>query len=164
MVTELSALVKSIRTDVAKLQTAQHADAAATASKLDDFERRLLFAEAKSALNEAKAAGTESADDAGLSPIRPLSPSKAAVAPKAGRPPVVKTAGIQTEAAAPKRYRVQAASPGLAMLGEVDRTGDDGSPLQVAIGTEIPGYGKVKSIDQRGTTWVVVTTEGGSIQ
>jgi hypothetical protein len=49
------------------------------------------------------------------------------------------------------------------MLGEIDRSGDDGAPLQIGVGSQVPGYGKVKSIDQRGTTWVV-QTENGPIQ
>ena len=40
-------------------------------------------------------------------------------------------------------YRIQAASPGLAMLTAVDGSPDD-RPVEVAIGTELPGYGKVR--------------------
>jgi hypothetical protein len=61
-----------------------------------------------------------------------------------------------------KRYRVQAASPGLALLAEIDR-GGDGAQLEVLVGDTIPGYGKITSIGQRGTAWVV-TTEHGNIQ
>ena len=64
---------------------------------------------------------------------------------------------------AAKRYRVQAASPGLALLAEVDRGGGDGAQLQILVGDTIPGYGKVAAIGQRGTAWVV-TTEHGDIQ
>ena len=63
----------------------------------------------------------------------------------------------------PKRYRVQAASPGLALLAEIDRGGGDGAQLQVLVGDTVPGYGKITSIGQRGTAWVV-TTEHGNIQ
>ena len=71
------------------------------------------------------------------------------------------TASLSTEApAAPPaaRYRVQAASPGLAMLSEIDRSGDDVLPLQVAVGN-VPGYGRVTKISQRGSEWVVQTEE-----
>jgi hypothetical protein len=57
----------------------------------------------------------------------------------------------------PHKYRVQAASPGLAMLAEVDRGGGDGAQVQVTVGDDLPGYGKVKSVSQRGTSWVVTT-------
>ena len=53
-------------------------------------------------------------------------------------------------------YRIQAASPSLAMLG----TGDNAPPLEVAPGTTIPGYGRVSKIEQRGQSWVVVTDQG----
>ena len=62
-----------------------------------------------------------------------------------------------------KRYRVQAASPGLALLAEIDRGGGDGAQLEVLVGDTVPGYGKITSIGQRGTAWVV-TTEHGNIQ
>ena len=62
-----------------------------------------------------------------------------------------------------KRYRVQAASPGLALLAEIDRGGGDGAQLEVLVGDTIPGYGKITAIGQRGTAWVV-TTEHGNIQ
>ena len=64
---------------------------------------------------------------------------------------------------APKIYRVQAASPGLALLAQVDRGGGDGAQIQVVVGDIVPDYGRVKSIAQKGTVWVV-TTEHGAIQ
>jgi hypothetical protein len=64
---------------------------------------------------------------------------------------------------APKIYRVQAASPGLALLAQVDRGGGDGAQMQVVVGDTVPEYGRVKSIAQKGTAWVV-TTEHGAIQ
>ena len=63
----------------------------------------------------------------------------------------------------PKRYRVQAASRGLALLAEIDRGGGDGAQIEVLVGDTIPGYGKITSIGQRGTAWVV-KTEHGNIQ
>ncbi len=59
-----------------------------------------------------------------------------------------------------RRYHVQAASPGLALLAQVDRGGGEGAQLQVVVGDTIPGYGRVKSIAQRGTRWVVMTEHG----
>jgi len=98
-----------------------------------------------------------------------------AAEPAASPPPAVPPAPAPTapvvltraETALPvgpaRRYRVQAASPGLAMLAEIDRGGGDGAQLQVTVGDSIPGYGKIKSIAQRGTSWVV-TTANGAIQ
>ena len=58
-----------------------------------------------------------------------------------------------------RNYRIQAASPGLAMLTAVDGSPDD-RPIEVAIGTELPGYGKVLSIEQHGQAWVVKADRG----
>ena len=49
------------------------------------------------------------------------------------------------------------------MLTEVDRGGGAGAQFEVLVGDRIPGYGKVISIGQRGTAWVV-STEHGDIQ
>jgi hypothetical protein len=49
------------------------------------------------------------------------------------------------------------------LLAEIDRGGGDGAQLEVLVGDTIPGYGKITSIGQRGTAWVV-TTEHGNIQ
>ena len=59
-----------------------------------------------------------------------------------------------------KHYRVQAASPGLALLTEVERGGGDGAQIQVIVGGTIPGYGRVKSIAQIGSSWSVKTENG----
>jgi hypothetical protein len=88
------------------------------------------------------------------SPVRPTSISLTrAIA-------VVPAPGGST---AVKLYRVQAASPGLALLAQVDRGGGEGAQIQVAVGDSVPDYGRVKSISQKGTAWVV-TTEHGPIQ
>jgi hypothetical protein len=49
------------------------------------------------------------------------------------------------------------------MLAEIDCGGGDGAQLQVQVGDTIPGYGRVKSVSQRGTAWLVAT-ESGTIQ
>ena len=64
---------------------------------------------------------------------------------------------------APPRYRVQAASPGLAMLADMDRGGEESKPIQVSVGGQLPGFGRVIKISQHGTSWVV-QTEKGAIQ
>jgi len=51
----------------------------------------------------------------------------------------------------------------MAMLAELDRTGDVGNLLQVSIGDDVPGFGKVKSIAQQGAAWVL-TAEHGTIR
>ncbi len=166
LVTELGALLHDVRAEVAGLKAAQHASAEATEARLSDFERRLSLGEARRAIDSAKAVGSDPADEtASIALNASLPASKPAGAPgKAQKANGAKTTvATAPEPDARKRYRVQAASPTLAMLAEIDRTGDDGAPLQIGIGADVPGYGKVKSIAQRGTSWVV-ETESGSIQ
>ena len=57
-------------------------------------------------------------------------------------------------------YRIQAASPGLAMLTVVRQQILADRPVEVAIGTDLPGYGKVLSIEQHGQAWVVKADRG----
>ena len=165
MVTELSTLVHAVREELVKLGAAQHIASFETELKLSDFERRLSFAEARRALDTAQAVGPASGEEPPPLTVTPAAATTkpVAAAAKPARALAAKTASAPAEPEPLKRYRIQAASPGLAMLGEIDRTGEDGAPLQIAVGTQIPGWGRVKSIDQRGTTWVV-QTENGAIQ
>ncbi|HEY5205736.1 MAG TPA: hypothetical protein VIJ63_14200, partial [Roseiarcus sp.] len=67
----------------------------------------------------------------------------------------IKVAGVDQK----RNYRIQAASPGLAMLSAIDG-GPDDRPVEVAVGTDLPGYGKVRSIEQHGQAWVVKADRG----
>lgn len=152
MITELSTLVRRTREELAALQETDKRTARAVEAKLTDFERRLNLGEAQRALDAAKAVPTGPKD-------APASPSAG------GATKDIVTASLATHAAptAPSpgaRYRVQAASPGLAMLSEIDRSGEDVAPLQVAVGANVPGYGRVTKISQRGTEWIVLTEKG----
>ncbi|MGB5084181.1 MAG: hypothetical protein WBO09_06130 [Methylocystis silviterrae] len=161
MITEVSTLVRRTREEVAKIAGEHQKSTKAVEAKLADFERRLNLGEAQGALNAAKATSTTPPE---LSPTN--SPTSASPSPASGAQKGVITASLSTEApSAPPaaRYRVQAASPGLAMLSEIDRSGDDVLPLQVAVGANVPGYGRVTKISQRGSEWVV-QTEKGSIR
>jgi len=50
--------------------------------------------------------------------------------------------------------------PGLAMLALVDRSGGEGAQIQVTTGDQVPGYGRVTAIQQRGASWIVQTDKG----
>jgi hypothetical protein len=150
LVTEMAAIVHDLREQEAQLRGDLQKTTADATTRLADFERRIALAEARSAVGAARDAGA--------------TPSSSAPVATPARPVVL----TRAEAALPdtgtaKRYRVQAASPGLALLAEVDRGGGDGAQMQVTVGESIPGYGTVKSIGQKGTGWVV-TTERGVIQ
>ena len=135
-----------------------------------DFDRRLALAEARGAMFAAMGG------DATPAPAAPTGGLPPATAP-AARP--TRPGGVQVQsvgvhgaqipapqpgtASGPRRWKVQAASPGLAMLSELDRSGGEGSQLQVLVGQEVAGYGKVTAIQQRGAAWIV-QTERGPIQ
>jgi acyl dehydratase len=46
------------------------------------------------------------------------------------------------------------------MLSTLDSAGGEDQQLPVTPGDTVPGWGKVVSISQRGTTWVVKTDHG----
>jgi hypothetical protein len=177
VVTQMAAMVRDLRAEQAQ-QRADFAKAEGDmAARLTDFERRLALAEAGRAMAVARAAGappaataTLAATAAATAPASPASsPGQNAAAagstPPAQVTPAAAPVAVQpaSDKGAAKRYRVQAASPGLALLAEIDRGGGDGAQLQILVGDTIPGYGKVAAIGQRGTVWVV-TTEHGDIQ
>ncbi|WP_161993578.1 hypothetical protein [Muricoccus nepalensis] len=153
LVTEMAIIMRNREERDRQLQ----ADLAATKERLEaataDFGRRLSLAEARGAINAAMGAAA------------PPSPAQPSV-PQTATPIAVRASSPAAPAAndgVRRRYRVQAASPGLAMLSEVDRTGETGSQLQVAVGDDVPGYGKITAIAQQGSSWVV-RAERGSIQ
>ena len=179
MITQLSATVTKVGRDLADLKVQQKNFVNSTGERLADFERRLGIAEAGQAVDGAKAAvmevslppqakasdagtaGTVNNPDAALIPVRPL--------PLAGKREAAKLAAKESgssapapapASAAPLHYRVRAASPGLAMLAAVDQTGDESRPVQVGVGGQVPGYGRVMKIMQRGLAWVVETEKG----
>jgi len=156
LVTEMASVVKRLREQNAELRADFGKLFADTAARLADHDRRLALAEARSAVTAANTVGIPA-------PVEPV----ADPAPIAARPVSI-TRAMAVVSAVPgssvaKSYRVQAASPGLALLAEVERGGGEGAQMQVVVGDTIPGYGRVKSIAQKGTVWVV-TTEHGLIQ
>ena len=112
---------------------------------------------------EAKSAVTAAGDDASSPPALPAAEPAPIVAKPVSVTRAMAVLPAPAVSAAGKSYRVQAASPGLALLAEVERGGGEGAQMQVIVGDTIPDYGRVKSIAQKGTAWVV-TTEHGQIQ
>ncbi len=161
LVTEMAAMVKDLRKQQAQLRTDLGRSSTDTSARLTDFERRLAFAEARTAVTAADTA----TDDTAAKPTSltgDTSPTPPRVTPVSLTRPVAVVPSTLVSSG-PKTYRVQAASPGLALLAQVDRGGGDGAQIQVVVGDNVPDYGRVKSIAQKGTAWVV-TTERGAIQ
>jgi len=158
VVTRLGTLLADQREEVAQLRADLARFRTEDTARIDDLQRRLALAEARRAV--AKISPTPEPAPA-LSPA-PATPSTAEPAASVVRPTlVVARAVAAADSAQPvQRYRVQAASPGLAMLAAIDRAGDESAQLQVALGDTVPGYGRVKAVEQQGTIWVVKTERG----
>ncbi len=146
-ITELGALVTRLTGQVKDLQDKVQTLSTGAEEKFADLTRRVALGEANRAVASAENAGSAaqaqaqekgSADGSGAQDRMPMKVAAADVK---------------------RKYRIQAASPGLAMLAAVDGSPDD-RPVEVAIGTELPGYGKVMSIEQHGEAWVVKADRG----
>lgn len=148
LVAQLGTLVRDQRAEIAQLRqdqqnVGQHVDAA-----LADFGRRISLSEARRAVSAA--------GQAEASAVQPAGAVGNGVTLAVARSPLP-AAPADTGS---HRYHVQAASPGLAMLSELDRSGGEERQLPVSPGDDVPGWGKVVSISQRGTTWTVRTDHG----
>ncbi len=154
VVTELGALVRDMRNENAQLRTQVATLNDTVATKTMDFEQRLGLAEARGSVAAAMGAG-----------------KPPAAAPTSIVPAVVTVSGAHTlhamavsPVAAPARsardYRVQAASPGLAVLSDAGAGPGQAAGLEVSVGDDVPGVGRITSIGQRGSTWVVQTDHG----
>ena len=158
LVTEMASMVKDLRKQSAQLRADFGKSTADTSAHLRDYERRLALAEAKNAVSAASDASSDQVSAQTTADVVPVvRPASVSVTRAIAVVPA--PAGVT----AVKLYRVQAASPGLALLAQIDRGGGEGAQTQVAVGDTIPNYGRVKSIGQKGTAWVV-TTERGLIQ
>ncbi len=163
MITELSTDIHKMSDQLMKLKVEQKKLADATAGKLADFERRLNIGEARRALDGASAAVVEASlpaqtGETATTVVAPAQPLLTAPVKHPAAKAADKTDNETTESSL--HYRVRAASPGLAMLAAIDQTGDDRKPLQVGVGGQVPGYGRVTKIAQRGLAWVVETEKG----
>ena len=148
LVTEVAQLVKDERQQIANLRSDQQGLRQGVDARLADYERRLSLAEAASAVHAANANAESAVAAASATPTSPPSGS--------ATPVTVLPAATAAVALGSRQYRIQAASPRLAMLQDVT----DGTQVSIAPGDALPGYGKVTSISQYGTSWRVTTDHG----
>ncbi|WP_158803500.1 hypothetical protein [Acidisoma sp. L85] len=154
LVTELGILVRDQRSEIAQLRQDQQSLGSRVDGSLTDFGRRLSLAEARGAVSAAMSVQTP--PPAGtVASTRSLPAAPATSVIRAASMPAAAPVDLT-----PHRYHVQAASPGLAMLSALDSSGGEEQQLPVSPGDNVPGYGKVVSISQRGATWVVKTDRG----
>lgn len=180
LVRDMQAENEGLRTQVAGLTDALQ-------SQVADLEQRL--AAAAHSLNDehdenaqlraqmAMLADTQQASSKAIEQ-RPslLARNPADAAPERGEPqaeapaaPVSTSAGdngVAADAAttglarAVRRYRVQAASFGMAVLGDANAAPGQAGGHLVTVGDQVPGVGRVTRIIPRGTSWVVQTDHG----
>lgn len=154
LVTQLGTLVRDQRLELDALRKAQAGLQQTVDSSIGDFRRRLTLVEARGSIAAAMGAPTQAADTADG---RPFSQPTAPIVQASARTVIRTTTADDTTQ---HRYRIQAASPGLAMLSELDATGTGERQLTISPGDVLPGYGRVASVSQRGTAWVVKAERG----
>ena len=157
LVTQLGSLVRDQRMELDALRKSQAGLQQTVDTSIGDFRRRLTLAEARGSIAAAMGAPTQAtAADTALNG-RPMSQPTAPIVQATART-VVRT--TTTDDTTQHRYRIQAASPGLAMLSELDATGTGERQLTIQPGDVLPGYGRVASVFQRGTAWIVKAERG----
>ncbi|MCW8309345.1 hypothetical protein AruPA_20185 [Acidiphilium sp. PA] len=139
LVAALARLVAELRSQNAAMQTEiftlrHHVD-----QEMMTFNQRLTFDQAHDALALA------GASDPAAQAKRPLPVHSAQIFP---------TAAPHVPPVSPASYGIQAASPGLAMLIR------HGVTYEVSVGSVVPGVGRVISIVQYGSGWIVTTDHG----
>ena len=150
LVTELAALVRDMRTENAQLRDKVASLDTTVKNETSDISQRLNLMEARKAVTSAQEAGKP----------QPLTgPGGEAAAPAEGARSVP-AVPVQVVVRTVRDYRVQAASPGLAILADADAAPGQSAGLQVVVGDQVPGVGRIISIGQRGTAWVVQTNHG----
>jgi hypothetical protein len=143
-IARLAAIVTRLTGQVKDLEDQVRSESTGAQEKLADLTRRVSLSESKSAVAAAESANGAHVAEAASAGVEGQA--------QGGR---MKVVGVDQK----RSYRIQAASPGLAMLSAIDG-GPDDRPLEVAIGTDLPGYGKVRSIEQHGQAWVVKADRG----
>lgn len=145
MVTALSAMLGeslkgqiALRKEVADLQTAVRTVQADTNQRVAFLEARLAVAAAQNV-----ATGSNAPNAAAMSP-----------APAAAPRPQARSASSSTT------YRITGAANNLAYLVAVNPAAGQAPAVEAKPGSDVPGYGKVLSISQQGTSWVIKTERG----
>ncbi len=151
---KLGIVVRDLRDENAQLRTAVKTLSEEVDTRTTQLDRRLSLAEANGAIAAAMGAGR--------TPAQPATVVVTAQAPAAAKAPAASPAPPAPPplVRSVKDYRIQAASPGLAMLSSIGLSDGDTSSIQVAVGDEVPGVGRIKAIFQKGTNWVVETDHG----
>lgn len=160
LVNEEATLIRQQREQLAELRKDQLTLHSTVDTSLADFSRRLSLREATDGIIRAQAVQmTPSvAPSAGFQAS--LSRARKALGTSRDAAPPATAPSVPAVTAGPHSYRIQAASPSLAMLVDDNPAPGTSGAIQVQVNDTLPGYGRVKSIGQRGTEWVVRTDRG----
>ncbi|MGC9272093.1 hypothetical protein [Acidiphilium sp.] len=135
LVSQLGVLVAQLRDENEALAHQVATLQATTTRRLDTFSRTLHLDQAKSALALA---------------VQPAQAPRAAIHPHVFQSHSAVPAGTISASS----YRIIASSPGVAIISR------DGRSEEVSVGDTVPGVGRVLSLTEDGTSWVVETTHG----
>lgn len=149
-VTELAGEIAQERQEDADLRHQLAQLLVDTDIRFSEFERRLSQAETGTPPVRARAV-SERMPATFAPPAIPVAMSSA------GRPSAPVAAPLPAGA---RRYEIRAASPGVAVLGTLDGTP---AVIEIGLGYQVPGYGRVNAIVQKGSAWAV-QCERGTIQ
>lgn len=165
LVRELGAQLKDTRLTVAQLSETVADLKQQLEARTIEFDSRLTLSEAGTVLAESAKAGGATHP---LSTAQPGAPSRTmpatrqAVGPVSSPAPAPAPAHVSSTRTV-KDFRIQGASPGLAVLNVLTPAAGEAPVLYLGLGDQVPGLGRIKTISQRGTSWVVLT-DGGLIQ
>ena len=163
LVRELGAQLKDTRLTVAQLSATVADLKQQLEARTTEFDSRLTLSEAGTVLAESARAGGAAHP---LTAAQPVAPSRASPTPRPAAGPAPSPAASPPPgggARTAKDFRIQGASPGLAVLNVLSPAGGEAAVLYLGLGDQVPGLGRIKAISQRGTSWVV-QTDGGLIQ
>lgn len=168
LLTREATLIRNMNNKISTLEKQQqtlidnnHAVEARMSGEIEDLKRRVSLQEASKAIASANEPTTAPKDTSVIATF-PSEPVKlinyqvnSDISQKKQKR--IKSLKKETHKKASKipDYSIQAASPDIAML-----IAANGNRLQINTNSEIPGYGRVKSISQKGTAWYIVTDKG----
>jgi len=170
LVTMEAALVQNTRTEMRSLRQELQQERAEAPKARADFTRRLALLEARKAVADATDIPNQARETAADQAKRALA---AAMNNQQNSPPPPSASPTSlpehltavSEQPRPNhnwvpRYRIVSASPLLGMVQDDNAPSGEQSQYEVEPGTNLRGYGVVKSIYQAGTNWVIKTDHG----
>ncbi|GAN63309.1 hypothetical protein [Acetobacter indonesiensis] len=170
LVTMEAALVQNTRTEMLSLRQELQKERDEALKARADFTRRLALLEARKAVADATDLPNQARENAADQAKRALAAAMNSQQNSAP-PPSASPSSLAPQAAPASeqprtnhnwvpRYRIVSASPLLGMVQDDNAPSGEQSQYEVEPGTNLRGYGVVKSIYQAGTNWVIKTDHG----